>query len=173
MLANLYIRSGRFDDAIARLAPLLKNDPSSVPVRLLMGQAYLAKSDLSGAIGQFETVTRLNPELADGHYQLGRARLARGDRDGAKREYQRAAELAPDAKQVRIELAAVSGEKPDPQLLSSRIEELKASERALTSDYLTLLAQRARLLAERSGQRDFAPPAEFATLTGDSVGGCS
>jgi len=45
--------------------------------------------------------------------------------------------------------------------------ELKASERALTSDYLTLLAQRARLLAERSGQRDFAPPAEFATLTGD------
>ena len=42
--------------------------------------------------------------------------------------------------------------------------ELKASERALTSDYLTLLAQRARLLAERTGQRDFAPPPEFATL---------
>jgi HlyD family secretion protein len=41
---------------------------------------------------------------------------------------------------------------------------LKAAERALTSDYLTLLAQRARLLAERSGQRDFATPAEFASL---------
>ena len=52
--------------------------------------------------------------------------------------------------QVLIELAA-----PD----------LKASERALTSDYLTLLAQRARLLAERAGQRDFAPPPEFATLS--------
>ena len=43
--------------------------------------------------------------------------------------------------------------------------ELKAAERALTSDYLTLLAQRARLLAERVGRRDFAPPAEFATLS--------
>jgi HlyD family secretion protein len=43
--------------------------------------------------------------------------------------------------------------------------ELKASERALTSDYLTLLAQRARLMAERSGQRDFAPPPEFSTLS--------
>lgn len=43
--------------------------------------------------------------------------------------------------------------------------ELKASERALTSDYLTLLAQRARLLAERTGQRSFAPPPEFATLS--------
>ncbi len=43
--------------------------------------------------------------------------------------------------------------------------ELKASERALTSDYLTLLAQRARLMAERVGRHDFAPPAEFATLS--------
>src|SRR3954466_13885626 len=42
--------------------------------------------------------------------------------------------------------------------------ELKASERALTSDYLTLLAQRARLMAERSGQRTFAAPAEFASI---------
>jgi len=45
--------------------------------------------------------------------------------------------------------------------------ELKAAERALTSDYLTLLAQRARLLAERVGQRDFAPPPEFASLSPD------
>ena len=49
-------------------------------------------------------------------------------------------------------------------LIELSAPELKASERALTSDYLTLLAQRARLLAERSGQRDFAPPPEFASL---------
>jgi HlyD family type I secretion membrane fusion protein len=56
------------------------------------------------------------------------------------------------AGQVLIELSA-----PD----------VKASERALTSDYLTLLAQRARLLAERTGQRDFAPPPEFASLSAE------
>jgi len=50
-------------------------------------------------------------------------------------------------------------------LIELSAPELKAAERALTSDYLTLLAQRARLLAERSGQRDFAAPAEFATLS--------
>ena len=54
-----------------------------------------------------------------------------------------------NAGQVLVEMAA-----PD----------LRASERALTSDYLTLLAQRARLLAERRGQANFAAPAEFATL---------
>jgi len=45
--------------------------------------------------------------------------------------------------------------------------ELRASERALTSDYLLALAQRARLLAERSGQRDFAAPTEFASLSAE------
>jgi HlyD family secretion protein len=49
-------------------------------------------------------------------------------------------------------------------LIELSAPELKAAERALTSDYLTLLAQRARLLAERGGQHDFAPPAEFASL---------
>lgn len=43
--------------------------------------------------------------------------------------------------------------------------ELRASERALTSDYLTLLAQRSRLIAERNGRRTFAAPAEFASLS--------
>jgi HlyD family secretion protein len=52
-------------------------------------------------------------------------------------------------------------------LIELSAPELRAAERAMTSDYLTLLAQRARLLAERSGQRDFAPPPEFATLTPD------
>lgn len=42
--------------------------------------------------------------------------------------------------------------------------ELRAAERALTSDYLLALAQRERLLAERSGQPDFQAPAEFASL---------
>jgi HlyD family type I secretion membrane fusion protein len=49
-------------------------------------------------------------------------------------------------------------------LIELSAPELKASERALTSDYLTLLAQRARLMAERSGQRTFAAPPEFAAI---------
>ena len=49
-------------------------------------------------------------------------------------------------------------------LIELSAPELRASERALTSDYLTLIAERARLLAESSGQRDFAVPAEFASL---------
>lgn len=49
-------------------------------------------------------------------------------------------------------------------LLELAAPELRAAERALTSDYLLALAQRSRLLAERSGRSDFAPPPEFASL---------
>lgn len=49
-------------------------------------------------------------------------------------------------------------------LVEMSAPDLRAAERALTSDYLNLLAQRARLTAERGNQRDFAAPAEFASL---------
>jgi HlyD family type I secretion membrane fusion protein len=50
-------------------------------------------------------------------------------------------------------------------LVEMSAPDLRATERALTSDYLTLLAQRARLMAERGGRGSFAPPAEFANLS--------
>jgi HlyD family secretion protein len=49
-------------------------------------------------------------------------------------------------------------------LVEMAAPDLKANERALTSDYLNLLAQRARLMAERAGQTSFAPPPEFASV---------
>lgn len=50
-------------------------------------------------------------------------------------------------------------------LVEMQSPELQAMERALTSEYYTLVAQRSRLLAERAGQASFAPPAEFANLS--------
>ena len=50
-------------------------------------------------------------------------------------------------------------------LVEMAAPDIRAQERALTSDYLINLAQRARLMAERTGQRNFEPPAEFASLS--------
>lgn len=52
-------------------------------------------------------------------------------------------------------------------LVEMAAPDLRAQERALTSDYLTNLAQRSRLMAERAGQGNFAPPAEFANLSAE------
>jgi len=50
-------------------------------------------------------------------------------------------------------------------LVQMAAPDLRATERALTSDYLTMLAQRSRLLAEAAGRTSFAAPAEFASLS--------
>ena len=52
-------------------------------------------------------------------------------------------------------------------LIEMEAPELAAMERALTSEYFNLVAQRSRLLAERSGSGGFAPPAEFAHLSAE------
>lgn len=49
-------------------------------------------------------------------------------------------------------------------LVEMAAPELQATERALTSEYFSLVAQRSRLLAERNGAGGFAPPPEFANL---------
>lgn len=49
-------------------------------------------------------------------------------------------------------------------LVEMAAPDLLAAERALTSDYLTLLAQRSRLLAERAGAESFEAPEEFASI---------
>ncbi len=50
-------------------------------------------------------------------------------------------------------------------LIEMAAPDLKATERALTTEYFSLVAQRARLMAERLGQGGFAPPAEFLGLS--------
>lgn len=55
-------------------------------------------------------------------------------------------------------------------LVEMAAPDVTATERALTSDYLHLLAQRARLMAEQTGRSSFAAPAEFASLPpGDRI----
>lgn len=51
-------------------------------------------------------------------------------------------------------------------LLKISTSELVANERALAGEVIGLLAQRARLMAERDGAPGFSAPLEYATLTG-------
>lgn len=52
-------------------------------------------------------------------------------------------------------------------LVNLAAADVRAQERALASQSITLLAQRARLQAEQSGARAIAVPREFASLTGE------
>ena len=53
-------------------------------------------------------------------------------------------------------------------LIEMAAPDLVATERALTSEYFSLVAQRARLLAERNGQGSFPSPPEFLNLSDEN-----
>jgi tetratricopeptide (TPR) repeat protein len=126
-LSDLYIRRARFDEAVSLLAPMVSADSTFVPPRLLLGLAYLGKYNTAEAISQFEQVNQINPTMATSHYYRARALLSKGDLDGAQKAYRKALELEPDSKAIRIELAALSGRRPDDELLASQIEDLKGA----------------------------------------------
>ena len=52
-------------------------------------------------------------------------------------------------------------------LVEMQAPDVEATERALTTEYFTLVAQRSRLLAERSGASGFPVPREFANLSAE------
>ena len=52
-------------------------------------------------------------------------------------------------------------------LIEMAAPDLRATERALTTEYFSLVAQRARLMAEQEGRQIFGPPTEFLNLSAD------
>ena len=52
-------------------------------------------------------------------------------------------------------------------LVEMAAPDLRATERALTTEYFSLVAQRSRLMAERLGSGSFGPPTEFQGLSDD------
>jgi tetratricopeptide (TPR) repeat protein len=124
-LAELYLQKGRFDDALRAVEPLVSKESALVPARLIAGLAHLGKSEPGAAIEELEHAVHANPKLAATHYYLARAFVARGEVEAAKRSYARALELEPGMPQVRIELAALSGQAQDPKLLTDHVAELR------------------------------------------------
>jgi len=124
-LAELYLQKGRYDDALRAVERFVRPGTVVVPARMIAGLAYLGKSQPAAAIKELEQVVRVNPRFAMGHYYMGRALLAKGDAEAARKSYGRALEIDPRLPQVRMELAALSGQAPDAKGLEEHIAELR------------------------------------------------
>ena len=124
-LAEVYLQKGRYDDALRAVERFVAPGTVVVPARMIAALAYLGKSEPAAAIKELEPVVRANPRFAMGHYYMGRALLARGDVEAARKSYGRALEIEPRLPQVRIELAALSGQAPDAKTLDEHIAGLR------------------------------------------------
>jgi tetratricopeptide (TPR) repeat protein len=77
-LARLYVKTGRFGDAIELLSPLLPHFSEATPAQYLLGHALLGSDRPEQAIIAFQEVLNRSPDNAFARYGLGSAHLLAG-----------------------------------------------------------------------------------------------
>jgi putative PEP-CTERM system TPR-repeat lipoprotein len=108
MLAQALLKSAQPDDAVAALAPALK-EPSQDPQLLaLAGESYMQARNYGKATDYFEKASALAPKAAVLHTSLGLSRLGAGQQEKGLSDLETAAAL--DPKSVRAGVALVQTE---------------------------------------------------------------
>ncbi|TFW19437.1 PEP-CTERM system TPR-repeat protein PrsT [Massilia arenosa] len=108
LLAATLLRGGQAPDALAVLAPALKDNATDPQLMALAGQGHLEAREFGKASEYFDKAAKLEPQAASLRTSLGLAKLGEGDADDAIRELEKAAEL--DAKTPNAALALIRTE---------------------------------------------------------------
>ncbi|MDB5768653.1 MAG: prsT, partial [Collimonas fungivorans] len=110
LLAQVQLKGAQPADAVATLAPLLKDSTQDAQLLALAGESAMRTRDFGKASGYFEKAALLAPNAATLHTSLGLSRLGQGDQAKGISELERATALDPKSEQagvalVRAELA--------------------------------------------------------------------
>lgn len=100
-------RAGKHDLAIEKWKQVLAAEPSSVESHLMLGEAYRAKGEYSGAIRILQTADQLKPRNPAVLSQLAYAYQLAGDAKSAKDLYRQVAVLQPQNAIVQNNLASL------------------------------------------------------------------
>lgn len=104
-LAGLLLRSGKADDALAVLAPLLEANRKDVELLALAGQAQMQGRHFAKAAEYFQAASDLAPQTASLHTSLGLSRLGAGESARAVAELEQATTLDDKSGRAGILLA--------------------------------------------------------------------
>ncbi|MCL6558191.1 MAG: tetratricopeptide repeat protein [Firmicutes bacterium] len=94
-LAQLYVYSGKPDQAVATYEKVLKADPQNIQTRVKIANIYYETNKFDLAVGQLQEVLKLDPENKEAHYLYGYV-LGVGKKDlaGGVQELQKYVDIA-------------------------------------------------------------------------------
>ena len=95
-LADLLLKDGRFDEAIANYEQTLAMRPDPEKAQYNLGLAFITVGKIDNAIEHYRAALQIKPDYADAHYNLGNALSASGQNDAAIDEYEKTLELRPN-----------------------------------------------------------------------------
>ncbi len=154
--AAVSIELGRFQDARARLVPLIERGTPEPEVRFLIGKALAGLGRVDEALSQFRETVSAEPHFHEAYFEAGRLLQERGDVEAAFQLWNRASNLAPDDVRYNRELASL--------VLANRFDEeagLAACDRLMVVDeesrwqYLQWIAE---LYIRRGWKREARDP---------------
>src|SRR5262249_33519299 len=98
--ALLAAEEDRYPEVVAKLEPVLKEQPNSALANLEMGRALNHLDRFQEALPWLRKAVELTPESGKARFELGSALLQTGDPAAATRELRAAMERAPDSEDV-------------------------------------------------------------------------
>jgi putative PEP-CTERM system TPR-repeat lipoprotein len=104
LLAQAMLKGSKPVDAVATLAPLLKDGTQDAQVLALAGESSLRARDYTKATQYFEQASQLKPDVASLHTSLGMAKLAQGEHETAIKELERGATMDPKSESAGVAL---------------------------------------------------------------------
>jgi tetratricopeptide (TPR) repeat protein len=101
LLADLYRKAGRVDDAVAVCRDGLIRHPGYATARLILAKALMARQDFAGALVELEAILRSSPKDVQCHRLAAEAHRRLGRVDAAVTSLERAASLDPGDRESR------------------------------------------------------------------------
>ncbi len=123
LLADLYRKAGRVDDAVAVCRDGLMRHPHYATARLILAKALMTRQDFAGALAEIEAILRSSPMDVQCHRLAAEVHRRLGRIDEAVRHLERAASLDPGDRESRallglLRAGAAAGESGVARLLT-------------------------------------------------------
>ncbi len=126
LLAELYAKEKKYDEAMALNERVLARDPYHYPAMMLHARLRLAKGETGKALSELEKLKKIQPKNPEILHQFALTYVAQGDIANALTSLNQAVELAPDYPEAILLLADLQLRKADAKAALSALKPLVA-----------------------------------------------
>jgi tetratricopeptide (TPR) repeat protein len=156
LLADLYRKAGRVDDAVAVCRDGLMRHPHYATARLILAKALMSREDFTGALAEIEAILRSSPKDVQCHRLAAEVQRRLGRIDDAVRHLERAVSLDPGDRESRALLGLL---RAGAATADSGVARLLADDTFVTTAFGTLcldqgLAEEAAIVFTRLLRKD-------------------